>query len=340
MSRALTTPRSSTSPVRTARRAVAATLGLTMAVLPLAGCSQGDATPEPSASASVPRHDPSASTSPEEDVASLESITVVGELGSRPTIEVTNQPFVVSSTVAKVVDVGTGGAIPAGSLAVVEATYFYADGTDAGDQSSTWAVPGEDEDANVELILAASADTPESVTKALLQTRVGGRLIFASRVAKASYIVIWDITGVITPADMSAGAVVEPADGLPEISYDESGTPSVGVAADFVEPTDLVVQPLIQGTGDVVTDGQSALVRYTGWLLDGGVVDSNWTQDTGTLLPLADQIEGVRDGLIGQRVGSRVLLVVPAEQAYGSAGTGTIPPDSTLIFVMDILAAR
>lgn len=86
-------------------------------------------------------------------------------------------------------------------------------------------------------------------------------------------------------------------------------------------------------------------VKYTGWLTDGTQFDSSWDREApkdvltfqagaGRVIPGWDQ------GVVGQKVGSRVLLVVPSEMGYGSEGQGeAIPGDSTLIFVVDILAA-
>lgn len=49
-------------------------------------------------------------------------------------------------------------------------------------------------------------------------------------------------------------------------------------------------------------------------------------------------IDGWVQGLVGQPAGSQVLLIIPPELAYGDADQGTIPPGSTLVFVIDILA--
>ena len=50
-------------------------------------------------------------------------------------------------------------------------------------------------------------------------------------------------------------------------------------------------------------------------------------------------IDGWIKGLVGQTVGSQVLLVIPPDLAYGATEQGTIPANSTLVFVVDILAA-
>jgi len=84
-------------------------------------------------------------------------------------------------------------------------------------------------------------------------------------------------------------------------------------------------------------------VKYTGWLLDGTQFDSSWDKNT-TLE--ADTysggnhqvIEGWQQAMVGQTVGSQVLMVIPPNLGYGDTAQGSIPANSTLIFVVDILA--
>lgn len=82
-------------------------------------------------------------------------------------------------------------------------------------------------------------------------------------------------------------------------------------------------------------------MQYTGWLWDGTQFDSSW--DGGTSLSFAfvegGLIDGWIQGLAGQPIGSQVLLIVPPEYGYGDVDNGPIPAGSTLVFVVDILAA-
>ena len=54
---------------------------------------------------------------------------------------------------------------------------------------------------------------------------------------------------------------------------------------------------------------------------------------------LSGVIPGWTQGLAGQTVGSQVLLVIPPDLGYGDQASGSIPANSTLVFVVDILAA-
>ena len=106
----------------------------------------------------------------------------------------------------------------------------------------------------------------------------------------------------------------------------------------------LVSQALIKGKGKEVTNNNTVKVKYTGWLLDGTQFDSSWDKNT-TLE--ADTysggnhqvIEGWQQAMVGQTVGSQVLMVIPPNLGYGDTAQGSIPANSTLIFVVDILAA-
>jgi peptidylprolyl isomerase len=110
-------------------------------------------------------------------------------------------------------------------------------------------------------------------------------------------------------------------------------------------PTKTVVQPLIEGGGGVVKKGQTVRVAYTGALWkDGSVFDSSASRPEQPYFDFpiggGQVIKGWDEGLQGQKVGSRVLLVIPPADGYGTAGSPPkISGTDTLVFVVDILAA-
>lgn len=121
--------------------------------------------------------------------------------------------------------------------------------------------------------------------------------------------------------------------------------PTVKIPAKVTPPKTLQVKTLIKGTGATVKKGQNIAVQYTGVLWrTGQVFDSSWARQSPYALPIGEGkvIKGWDLGLVGQTVGSRVLLVVPPADGYGSAGnssgTITIKGTDTLVFVVDILA--
>lgn len=105
-------------------------------------------------------------------------------------------------------------------------------------------------------------------------------------------------------------------------------------------PGELVVETLIEGSGEEAQQGDTLTVHYVGvaWST-GQEFDASWDRGQPFSLTLPGQvIEGWNQGLIGMKVGERRRLVIPPELAYGSAGVqGAIGPDETLIFVIDRL---
>ena len=126
---------------------------------------------------------------------------------------------------------------------------------------------------------------------------------------------------------------------LPKISLDDKGKPSLDLNG-YKPEAGLVVQPLIKGKGAKVGQHQSVSANYTGWLAsDGKQFDSSWDRGQASDFSLDQVVKGWQQGLAGQTVGSQVLLVVPPDLGYGSQRQQKIPANSTLIFVVDILAA-
>ncbi|MFB9955262.1 FKBP-type peptidyl-prolyl cis-trans isomerase [Cellulomonas denverensis] len=137
--------------------------------------------------------------------------------------------------------------------------------------------------------------------------------------------------------DAPEGEAVAPAEGLPTVTLAEDGEPSI-TPVDGDAPTELIVQPLIKGTGPEVTSTGTVVANYSGWLWDGTSFDSSWSRGAPTAFGLNQVIAGWTQGLAGQTVGSQVLLIIPPDLGYGDEDQDSIPGGSTLIFVVDILA--
>ncbi len=78
-------------------------------------------------------------------------------------------------------------------------------------------------------------------------------------------------------------------------------------------------------------------VHYTGTLIDGTVFDSSRESGKELEIPLNRVIKGWTEGLQMIAPGGQIKLVIPAELGYGSAGAGTIPPESTLVFDVELI---
>lgn len=107
-------------------------------------------------------------------------------------------------------------------------------------------------------------------------------------------------------------------------------------------PTQLVTKDLVTGTGQTAKAGDTVTVNYVGVLYKTGKeFDSSWSrnQPFTTALTNGSVIPGWVQGIPGMKVGGRRELIIPASLAYGKAGSPpTIPPNSPLVFVVDLLS--
>jgi FKBP-type peptidyl-prolyl cis-trans isomerase len=107
-------------------------------------------------------------------------------------------------------------------------------------------------------------------------------------------------------------------------------------------PTHLVVKDLIQGSGTTAGAGKTVTVNYVGVLYNTGKqFDSSWKRNQPFTTPLTpgSVIPGWVQGIQGMKVGTRRELIIPPALGYGKTGSPpTIPPNSTLVFVVDLLS--
>jgi len=106
-------------------------------------------------------------------------------------------------------------------------------------------------------------------------------------------------------------------------------------------PTTLVRKDLITGSGAVARSGDTVTVNYVGVLYKtGATFDSSWqrSQTFPFVLGAGQVISGWDEGVAGMRVGGRRELIIPPSLAYKSQAQQAIPANSTLIFIVDLLA--
>lgn len=133
---------------------------------------------------------------------------------------------------------------------------------------------------------------------------------------------------------------------LPTVTAKAGVAPTITIPKSAKPPKGLVTKTLIKGSGPVVTKGQTVVTQYVGEIWrTGKVFDSSWSRDEPfgfTIGATPSQvITGWDKGLVGQTVGSRVMLVVPPADGYGKTGSSQagIKGTDTLVFVVDILGA-
>ena len=105
----------------------------------------------------------------------------------------------------------------------------------------------------------------------------------------------------------------------------------------------LQYEDLELGKGDVAKQGQTVSVHYTGWLTDGTKFDSSKDRGVPFEFPLGGGrvIRGWDEGVAGMKVGGKRKLVIPPQLGYGQNGyPGVIPPQSTLVFEVELIATK
>jgi len=108
-----------------------------------------------------------------------------------------------------------------------------------------------------------------------------------------------------------------------------------------VRPSGLWLQDLVPSEGDTATRGSMVLVRYTGWLHDGTLFESNADTDPFEFrLGAGEMLEGWDEGIVGMRRGGKRKLILPYQLAYGEAGEGEVPPFATLVYDIELIDFR
>lgn len=138
-----------------------------------------------------------------------------------------------------------------------------------------------------------------------------------------------------------SGAVTPPGPGLPSVTGRSGEEPIIAIPS-AAPPKKLVVSPIVTGSGAQVKAGDQIVVQYVGNIWEGNrPFDSSWSNGSPAsfVIGKGQIIPGWDKGLVGQRVGSRVLLVIPPADGYGKDGNpqAGIAGTDTLVFVVDIL---
>ena len=112
---------------------------------------------------------------------------------------------------------------------------------------------------------------------------------------------------------------------------------------ELLDAQEVKIEDIQVGTGAEATTGKTITVNYTGTLTNGTVFDSSYGRNEPFTLQLGAGrvIPGWDQGLQGMKVGGKRKLTIPPALGYGAQGAGsTIPPNSTLIFEVELLAVK
>lgn len=197
--------------------------------------------------------------------------------------------------------------------------------------------------------------------KALLGQKMGSRVLAVVPPAQAfgkngnpqagikgtdTLVFVFDMIKDFSPnASASGQQVSNGGHGLPQVSAANGKAPTITMPS-TKPPAGLQVKTLVQGSGPVIAKNETVVVQYVGAIWrTGKVFDASWKRSQPFSFVIgaspSQVIPGWDKGLLGQKVGSRVMLVIPPADGYGKGGQkqAGIKGTDTLVFVVDVLGA-
>jgi len=322
------------------RRLLAITVIPLLACLVIAGCGSS----KPSASSS------SSSSAAANNAAANSSVTVAGAFGATPVVKIPKLNANNKLTVKTVIP-GTGATVTKSDAMAANFVLYFWNGTSNTLKANTFT-------QNPTVIGGTMLPGLET---ALIGQKVGSRVLAVIPPAEGygtagnsqlgitgSTTLVFVIDVIKSYADTASAFGSQESNGggtLPTVTAHAGSAPTITIPANN-PPSGLVTKTLIKGSGPKLVKGQYVIAQYTGYIWrTKKVFDSSWTSGSpfGFVIGASPEqvISGWDSGLAGQTVGSRVMLVIPPKDAYGSTGASQagITATDTLVFVVDIIDA-
>ena len=301
------------------------------AALVLAGCAGGG-------------DEPAATETPSADGcltiptgAASDGVQVSGEVGSEPTVEF-DSPVEVEASQRTVAESGDGDTTASGDQ--VNAQISLYNGT-SGDAIFT----------DVGVLTVGDAQLLPAFLAGIDCVPVGSRVVTVVPPAELygesgneqlglsgedSVVIVTDVLEIVQPPE--AGEWTE---NVPEVTDGADGIPSVKIPDAEANP-ELQIAVLEEGDGAEVQAGDDVTLDYQGTSWDTGeVFDQSYGKDQVTFSTGGGLIPGFTAALVGQKVGTKLLVTIPPEFAYGEEGTsGHELEGQTLVFLIEIHDAK
>jgi FKBP-type peptidyl-prolyl cis-trans isomerase len=282
-------------------------------------------------------------------------VTATGDIGTEATVKFPT-PVITKKVETSTLTVGSGDTLLPGQVADIQFSIY--NGSSGEFLGSTYTAENP---ARITV-----GDEANPTAEALQCQTVGSRIATVLTVEqmygadtldptiglgnKDTLVVVSDIErGYIGRAD---GALQTLQAGLPAVVTAPDGTPGITLPNEN-PPSDLRIANIREGDGATVKQGDEAVVHYTGVLWgddgEGTVFDSSWERNQpSTFLASAlsetetsGLVPGFAKALIGQKVGSQVLVVIPPEFGYPEGSNpASVPAGSTMVFVFDVLGIQ
>jgi FKBP-type peptidyl-prolyl cis-trans isomerase len=326
------------------RRAAALAFIPLLAAVTLAGCS--------SSSSSSSKPAAAASASPSSTADTYKSVTVTGAFNKAPTVTIPkvagNGPLLTKTLIQ-----GTGAKLT--STEGMVANYVAYDWS-----GKTSKLLGSSYTEGAPSLFAGSL--LPGLETALVGQKLGSRVLAVIPPADAfgstgnssegigaddTLVFVVDMISTFNTTSVSGKQTSDGGGALPIVNAPKTASagPTITIDTKKTPPKTLQVKDIIKGTGAVVKKGDDIAVQYNGYIWrTGQSFQSSWStpnEPFTTVIGEGQVIPGWDTGLVGQTVGSRVLLVIPPADGYGSSGSSQagITGTDTLVFVVDILAA-
>ncbi len=307
-----------------------------LACVVLAGCGSS----KPTASASSSSSSPGANT----------SVTATGSFGQSPKVTIPKAKAGSKLTVRTLIQ-GTGATYTKSDALAANFVLYFWSGTSSSQKASTFgATP----------TLIPSATLPGLET-ALVGEKIGSRVLAVippalgygasgnSQLgvpAATTLVFVIDLLKAYGNTEGVTGKQLSNGGGaLPTVSVKAGSAPTLTFPSSS-PPSGLVTTTLVKGSGPKITKGEFVIAQYVGYIWrTKKVFGSSWTSGSpfGFVIGASPEqvIPGWDKGLIGQTVGSRVMLSIPPADGYGSAGQSQagIKGTDTLVFVVDLVDA-
>jgi peptidylprolyl isomerase len=277
-------------------------------------------------------------------------VTVAGTFGATPVVKIPKLKANNKLTVKTVIS-GTGSTVTKADAMAANFVLYFWSGTSSSLKANTFT-------ENPTVIGGTMLPGLET---ALIGQKVGSRVLAVIPPADGygtsgnsqlgitgSTTLVFVIDVLKSYADTASASGTQESNGggsLPTVTAHPGSAPTITIPANKA-PTSLVTTTLIKGSGPKLVKGQYVVAQYTGYIWrTKKVFDSSWTTGSpfGFVIGASPEqvITGWDTGLAGQTVGSRVMLVIPPKDAYGTTGASQagITGTDTLVFVIDIIDA-
>lgn len=284
-------------------------------------------------------------------------VSATGERGSAPTVSFPT-PLFAKNVQTSTISAGDGKVLTEGRVADVQASLFVGSTgelltkTDYSPTSPLRLTVGSAKSVIARAIQCQSVGSRAATVLTVTDMYGPGALDPSLGLTDdTTLVLVTDIDRSYLGKADGAPQLLQP--GFPAVVTAPNGTPGITVPNED-PPTALMIQKLKVGGGATVKEGDQAVVHYTGFLWNGAgtpatVFDSSWERDQPATFLAAPMSEGETKGLvpgfakalIGQTVGSQVIVVIPPKFGYPEGSSPTsVPAGSTMVFVFDVLGIQ